>query len=75
MARVIFAPDAGFDVQIRVLIVGAGAAGLVASLAAAEAGAEVVVLERDPVPRGSTALSAGLIPAAATRWQREHQDQ
>jgi fumarate reductase flavoprotein subunit len=72
MARVIFDPDAGFDVQIPVLIVGAGAAGLVASLAAAEAGAEVVVLERDPVPRGSTALSAGLIPAAATRWQREH---
>jgi fumarate reductase flavoprotein subunit len=31
----------------------------------------VVVLERDPVPRGSTALSAGLIPAAGTRFQRE----
>lgn len=52
-------------------IVGAGAAGLVAALAAREAGAEVLVLERDPVPRGSTALSAGLIPAAGTRWQRE----
>jgi fumarate reductase flavoprotein subunit len=72
MARVIFDPAASFNVRIPVVIVGAGAAGLVAALAATEAGAEVVVLERDPVPRGSTALSAGLIPAAGTRWQREH---
>ncbi|MBV9077453.1 MAG: FAD-dependent oxidoreductase [Methylobacteriaceae bacterium] len=54
-----------------VLVVGAGAAGLVAALAAREAGADVLVLERDPVPRGSTALSAGLIPAPGTRAQRE----
>jgi fumarate reductase flavoprotein subunit len=53
-----------------VLVIGGGAAGLVAALAAAELGAEVVVLERDALPRGSTALSAGLIPAAGTRWQR-----
>ena len=53
------------------LIVGAGAAGLCAALAAHEAGAECVVIERDAVPRGSTALSAGLIPAAGTRFQRE----
>lgn len=73
MARVVFAHAAGFDVRIPVVIVGAGAAGLVAALSAAEAGAEAVVLERDPVPRGSTALSAGLIPAAGTRWQRERE--
>jgi fumarate reductase flavoprotein subunit len=36
------------------VIVGAGAAGLCAALAACEAGAEVAVLERDAVPRGST---------------------
>ena len=53
-----------------ILIIGGGAAGLVAALAAAEAGAEVVVMERDALPRGSTALSAGLIPAAGTRWQQ-----
>ena len=28
------------------------------------------MIERDPVPMGSTALSAGLIPAAGTRFQR-----
>lgn len=58
-----------FAAEAEVLIVGGGAAGMVAALSAREAGAETVVLERDPVPRGSTALSAGLIPAAGTRWQ------
>lgn len=60
-----------YEVTIPVVVVGAGAAGLCAALAAQEAEAEVLVLERDPVPRGSTALSAGLVPAAGTRWQRE----
>jgi len=63
-------PADGFLSSIPVAIVGAGAAGLCAALAAHEGGTEIVVLERDPVPRGSTALSAGLIPAAATRFQR-----
>jgi fumarate reductase flavoprotein subunit len=53
-----------------IVIVGAGAAGLCAALRVAEAGRSVVVIERDKVPAGSTALSAGLIPAAATRFQR-----
>jgi fumarate reductase flavoprotein subunit len=52
------------------LIIGAGAAGLCAALAAKEAGVEPLVIERDAVPAGSTALSAGLIPAAGTRFQR-----
>lgn len=63
-------PAGGFAVSVPVVIVGAGAAGFCAALAAHEAGAEVLVLERDSVPRGSTALSAGLIPAADTRFQR-----
>lgn len=58
-----------FDLDIPVLIVGAGACGMIAALAAKDAGAEVLVLEADPVPWGSTALSAGLIPAAGTRLQ------
>jgi fumarate reductase flavoprotein subunit len=63
-------PADGFLSSIPVAIVGAGAAGLCAALAAHEAGAEIIAFERDPLPRGSTALSAGLIPAAATRFQR-----
>jgi fumarate reductase flavoprotein subunit len=31
----------------------------------------LLVVEADAVPSGSTALSAGLIPAAGTRFQRE----
>lgn len=57
--------------HVPVVVVGGGAAGLVAALAARDAGVEVLVLERDPLPRGSTALSAGLIPAPGTRWQRD----
>ena len=58
-----------FEVTADVLIVGAGAAGLIAALAAKAAGADVIVVERDAVPSGSTALSAGLIPAAGTTYQ------
>jgi len=64
------APDSGFDLEVPVLIVGAGACGMIAALAAKDAGAEVLVVEADPVPSGSTALSAGLVPAAGTRFQR-----
>ena len=60
-----------FDATVPVLVVGAGACGLVAALAARDAGAEVLVLERDAQPSGSTALSSGFIPACETRWQRE----
>jgi fumarate reductase flavoprotein subunit len=57
-------------VKVQVVVVGAGACGLVAALAARDAGAEVLVLERDSSPSGSTALSSGFIPAAPTRFQR-----
>jgi fumarate reductase flavoprotein subunit len=59
-----------FDTQVPLLIIGAGAAGLCAALAAKQAGVDAVLVERDAVPAGSTALSAGLIPAAGTRFQR-----
>jgi fumarate reductase flavoprotein subunit len=67
---VVFAAEQ-FDVHVPVIVIGAGAAGLIAALAARETGVDVLVLERDALPRGSTALSAGLIPAAGTRWQRD----
>ena len=70
MSRVL-PPPATFDAEVPLIIIGAGAAGLCAALAAKEAGAEPIVIERDAVPAGSTALSAGLIPAAGTRFQRE----
>jgi fumarate reductase flavoprotein subunit len=63
-------PGEGFAASASLVIIGAGAAGLCAALAAHEAGVEAFVLERDSAPRGSTALSAGLIPAAGTRFQK-----
>ena len=62
-------PADGFPLTVETLVIGAGACGMVAALSAAEAGQEVLVLERDAVPSGSTALSAGLIPAAGTAQQ------
>ena len=70
MSTVAVAADTKFDTHVPLLIIGAGAAGLCAALAAKEAGVAPVVIERDAVPSGSTALSAGLIPAAGTRFQR-----
>jgi fumarate reductase flavoprotein subunit len=65
-------PDtAHFEVSVQVAIVGGGACGLSAALAAREQGAGVLVLERDPSTLGTTAMSTGLIPAAGTRFQRD----
>jgi fumarate reductase flavoprotein subunit len=61
---------ASFPSRTSVAIIGGGACGLTAALTLADAGIECVVLERDPVPQGSTALSSGFIPACHTRWQR-----
>ena len=59
-----------FDIAVAVAIVGGGACGLVAALAARDAGRGVMLFERDPAPGGSTALSSGMIPACGTRLQR-----
>ncbi|MGL4286131.1 MAG: FAD-dependent oxidoreductase [Phreatobacter sp.] len=69
MSRVLF-DDLPFDTTIAVAIIGGGAAGLCAALAATEAGIDPVVFERNALPQGSTSLSAGLIPAPATLAQR-----
>src|SRR5215475_11405659 len=70
MSTVVAAGGADLDTKVPLLIIGAGAAGLCAALTAKEAGVDVVVVEREATPSGSTALSAGLIPAAGTRFQR-----
>ena len=61
---------AAFPSSASVLIIGGGACGMVAALTLADAGIECVMLERDALPSGSTALSSGFIPACGTRWQR-----
>ena len=54
-----------------VIVVGAGACGMTAALAARDGGADVVVLERDAVPSGTTGMSLGSIAAAGTKSQRD----
>jgi fumarate reductase flavoprotein subunit len=54
------------EIAYRVVVIGGGACGQTAALAARDSGADVLVIERDPVPCGTTAMSTGLIPAAGT---------
>ena len=60
-----------FEMTFPAIVIGAGATGLTAALALRDKGSEVLVLERDSTPLGSTAMSTGLIPAAGTPEQRE----
>jgi len=53
----------------QVVVVGSGAAGLAAALAAADSGASVTVLERDDLLGGTTAISGGIVWAPANRWE------
>ncbi len=53
------------------VVVGAGACGMLAALAAAKRGVRVLVLEKGGELAGNTVRSTGLIPAAGTRFQRE----
>jgi fumarate reductase flavoprotein subunit len=69
MSRVLPAAGIDFPLDVPVLVIGGGACGLVAALAAHDAGVEVLVLERDASPSGSTAMSSGMIPAAGTALQ------
>jgi fumarate reductase flavoprotein subunit len=60
---------ATFEYSLPVLVIGAGSCGLSAALAVRDLGVEVLILERDASPLGSSAMSTGLIPAAGTPEQ------
>ena len=57
--------------DVEVVVVGAGAAGLSAALAAQEMNANVLVLEKGGITGGSTVRSGGKILAAGTPWQEK----
>ncbi len=60
-------PAFDFDV----LVIGSGAAGLAAGLAAQQAGAErILIAESEGIVGGSSRLSGGLMMGAATRYQK-----
>lgn len=52
-----------------IVIVGAGAAGFTAAITAHDAGAKVILVEKNPLTGGNSMLSAGGMNAAATKMQ------
>lgn len=60
-----------WDVETDVVVIGGGGSGFSAALAAAEAGAEVVILEKGSFPGGSTLLCGQAIMGVGTSVQKE----
>jgi fumarate reductase flavoprotein subunit len=58
-----------FEFTVPVLIVGGGACGCIAALAAKDAGVDPLLVEADARPMGSSGMSQGLICAAGTQAQ------
>lgn len=54
-----------------VIIIGAGGAGINAAIEAMAAGAEVIMLEKAPVPGGNTKLADGVLNASETTYQEQ----
>lgn len=57
--------------EADIVVIGAGAAGLSTAVAAYEAGANVIVLEKTGITGGATTRSGGKILAAGTAWQEK----
>ncbi len=62
--------EISWDVETDIAVVGGGACGMIASLAAEEKGVEALLLEKEKKVGGNTSLSQGMIPAAGTRFQK-----
>ena len=57
--------------ECDVLVMGSGTAGLSAAIAAAEAGANVIVIEKQDIPGGSAVTSAGIVYAPVDEDDRD----
>ena len=57
--------------QTDVVIIGAGAAGFTAAITAHDAGAKVILLEKQPITGGNSMLAAGGMNATGTKFQKE----
>ena len=60
----------GPDVEVDILVIGGGGAGLSAAISATEAGSKVMVIEKMPLLGGNTVYSAGGLNAAETSSQK-----
>lgn len=59
-----------WDLDVDVLVIGAGACGLAAAIAAHDAGAQVAIVEKRERAGGNSSLSTGSVPGAGSRFQR-----
>lgn len=64
-------PPSKWDESVDVVVVGGGGAGLSAALSAAEHGASVVLVEKQPYIGGDTLVSGGYFNAARTEIQKK----
>ena len=59
-----------WDEEFDVVVAGGGGAGLMTAVEAADRGASVLLVEKQPAPGGATAMAVGSITAAGTALQR-----
>ena len=72
MTAKVEAPERSSEaMECDVLVMGSGTAGLSAAIAAAEAGAEVMVIEKQDIPGGSAVTSAGIVYAPVDESDRD----
>ncbi len=57
--------------QADIVVIGAGGAGMTAAITAHDAGAKVIVLEKQPITGGNSMLAAGGMNAADTKFQKD----
>jgi fumarate reductase flavoprotein subunit len=57
--------------QTDVVVIGAGAAGFTAAISAHDAGAKVILLEKQPITGGNSMLAAGGMNATGTKFQKD----
>ncbi len=58
------------EAELDLLVIGAGACGLAAAIAAHDAGGTVAIVEKRDRPGGNSSLSTGSIPGAGSKYQR-----
>ncbi|HUS54006.1 MAG TPA: FAD-dependent oxidoreductase [Thermohalobaculum sp.] len=56
--------------EVDLLVIGAGACGFAAAIAAHDAGISVAIVEKRDRPGGNSSLSTGSIPGAGSKYQR-----
>lgn len=60
------------ELTADIVVIGAGGAGMIASIQAADAGRTVVLLESQSMPGGNSVRATGGMNAAHTKWQDEN---